>query len=205
MTPILRPVPAALALALFGCEQISQPPATVSDGLTAAHVGGHLGSYRDCPDEAWENHNADDAAPDRVAGAPDADCDGACGPLNCEAARLTFTLSNQSDVDAEGVEPVALFLLDRDGLEIVELPIAATLDEDGQPFDGALDAGGQALLHIEFVGLLDAAALVGPPADGDGAFDWRSGVQLRLLIGAATHDDTGLDTPLVYSLPEIDT
>lgn len=205
MKTLLRLSPTAFAaLALFGCDQLRLPPATAVDGLSVEHVGGHLGSYRDCPEEAWENQDAPAGeAADRAAF--DAICEGSCGPLNCEAARLTVNLINDSDVEAEGVEPVALFLLDREGIEAVELPIAAVFDTAGDPFDGHLGVGEQALVHIEFMGPLDVIALIGPPNDADGDAIWRSGAQLRLSIGAQTHDDTGLDTPPVYSLPEVDT
>lgn len=207
MSTLFRLSPAAFAaLALFGCDQLQLPPGEPgADGLIATHVGGHLGSYRDCPEQAFENQGADRAVMGIRDGAgSDADCDGACGPLNCEAARLTFTLSNDSDVIADGVEPIALFILDREGIEVVELPIAAALDRDGQPFDGHLEPGEEALVHVEFVGPFDVTAFVPREADGDG-IGWQNGAQIRLLVGSTTHEDTGLDTPELFSLPEVDT
>lgn len=195
---------ALAAAALFGCDQ--QPGGPIEpgiDGLEAIHVSGHLGSYRDCPEQAYENQQA--GAPEADAARFEGDCaTDQCGPLNCEAARLTFTLSNHGDVAAEGIT-ATLLILDREGLEVVELPVSATLAEDGSPFAGALAAGADALLHIEFAGPLDVEGLVGPPAAGDGDVAWQTGAQLRLVIEADGFSEAGFDTPELYSLPELDT
>lgn len=210
MKTLIRLSPLTLAAcALFGCDQRPFEPG--ADGLIATHVGGHLGSYRDCPEQAWESVGTD--RPDGVAEAdgarrPDADCaDDQCGPLNCEAARLTFELSNGSDLAADGVEAVALYILDRDGAALAELPIGATLDGDGQPFGGDIAAGARALLHVEFAAPLDVDALLGPPddANADGVRAWQSGARLHLVVGAASHEDAELITPELFSLPEVDT
>ncbi|MCB9543293.1 MAG: hypothetical protein H6703_12715 [Myxococcales bacterium] len=189
-----------LGWALGGCD--AQPAGEPqADGLAAVFVAGHLGSYRDCPDEAY---GASDRAarPDGDA-IIDADCaEEECGLLNCEAARLTLSLRNEGERDAEGIDVIGVFVLDAAGASVAALPVVAVTVE-GQPFDGALAAGTEALVDVEFVGPLAVDALTG--ADGDGLLGRPNGAPLRILLVSESHGELSLDTVAIYSLPEVDT
>lgn len=189
------------ATAMTACDpqHPNDPPA---QGLHALFISGHLGSYRDCPERA---HEAADAPQDGAA--IDADCDNdqdGCGPLNCQGARITLTLRNESDLDAEDIHPIGLFLLDAQGRSLTLLRIATITAQDNTPFDGTLPAGHEQQLHIDFAGPLDVTALTGAPADGDGPAN-QTGARLRLILDTDTHGDITLDTVELFSLPEVDT
>lgn len=192
------------ATAMTACDP-QHPTDPTPQELHALFVSGHLGSYRDCPELAHEAAAPQDPAQQPDA-ARDADCDSdqdTCAPLNCEPARITLTLRNESDLDAEAIHTIGLFLLDPQGRSITQLRVEAITTQDNTPFDATLPAGQEQQIHITFAGPLDLPALIAPPADARQA--WQTGARLRLFLATDTHGDLTLDTVELFSLPEVDT
>lgn len=206
---MIRPLPlvlAAAALGLVACDPQHpiEPGALGEAGLEAAYVAGHFGAYYDCPEEAYRPPPPRDA--DRAEGVDiDPDCAGDdCQLLSCTGARLTVSLSNTAEVDATGVTVLALFVLDEDAQAIVPLPIEAVYGDDGEPFDGELEAGAVELIQIEFTGPYDVAVITGEDTAGR-RFSWFSGAPVRVMLDSTSHAGSALDTPVLYSLPLVDT
>lgn len=216
-------VAGGLAGSMLACNQDPIEPGV--EGLELVYVSGHLGSYRDCPDKAFDPQGVDlpaaDGAPqddeaERPAPARDgdgfaADCaEEDCGPLNCQDAQLTVQLSNTSVEDAVGITVVSVIVLDSDGMGIAELPVLA-VNEPGpgaEEFRGLLAADEEAQLRVDFSGPLNVRDLGGnwnEDGDQDLRFGAVLGAEVHLVIEAVTHEDAELTTPELYSLPEVDT
>ena len=175
--------------------------------LTGAFVSGHLGSYWDCPDQAY--------------GGPDSDVDGAraegdcagdnCGvPLNCEDAQLTMSLSNESDLDATEVLVQRIELFTTDGDPRAELPLIAVIESDtGEPFDGHLAAGEEVLLRVEFQGPYNVWELLAPATDddtdGDSDFAAGYGGVVETTFTSQAHRDLTIESAELYEIPAVDT
>ena len=175
----------------------TSPQATST--LDLLYISGHLGTYRDCPEEAYDP----DAAP--VAG----DIDGAACPdgvdcpgiLNCTPAQVTLRIENIGDEGVTGINVTDVILLDADGAEHTFFPVVSQTSTTDTPFGGDLAAGDFVDVRVGFRGPYDLNALL-PAADSDG---FSAGAPVRVFIDAEGQAPGVLDTPTIYSQPEIDT
>ena len=213
LLPILL-LPALLLSTACLQEQEYFEPEPSESTLALTYISGHFGSYHSCPDEAFNPERpqgqASDQEGERRAGAPElaGDCADPCeggGLLNCEAAQVTLRLSNEGEVDLRGIVVRDLLVLDADDFERASLPVLAATLIQGGAFDGNLAAGQSVDLRVEFRGPLDLGALISGE-EGDEELRRRNeGARLRVFMRAEGQGDARLDTPEIYTMPEVAT
>jgi hypothetical protein len=168
--------------------------------LDLVFIAGHLGSYWDCPNEAYTEGEGD-APPAAEAGdcAPDAeDCGGI---LNCEGAQLSVQITNVGEDPVSGVEVIDIAILDGSGTPHVSLPILGAYQSDGSAFDGTLDAGEAVSLRVDFRGPLEPSDYADDTSDARS----RGGLPLRVKSKAEGQGPAALDTPEIEPIPAIAT
>lgn len=181
------------------------PPETITEStLELTYVSGHLGSYWDCPEEAYTPAAADRPAgesadmPASSGGAfADEDCDGEdCGGyLNCQAAQVTLMIDNLADWQVTGLDITDVELLSDAGDVLATLPVVSFDDLDRDVFDGSLGAEEGSTFRVEFRGPhnVDFAGV----GARDAAFE---AYPVRLIFEADEQEPASLDTPHISTL-----
>ena len=189
------------------CEQTLQPL------VTGVFVSGHLGNYRDCPDDGYSPQSTDSSSEP----APGADADfAACHPddqdcndtlLNCEQAQLTVSLSNAGDAAATGLQADRVELYNLDGDKVADLPVIE-VTESNAAYDGDLETQETLSLRIDFQGpqnpyqLLDTSS---SSSDEGVRFGGGSAGTVRVIFSADNHDDVTVEGKELYAVPSVDT
>lgn len=175
--------------------------------LEGTFIAGHLGSYWDCPDEAYGGTQSDNVGADFAEGA----ClEGSECPTftSCESAQVTLTLSNPSDTGGENILIDQIELFGTDGISRAVLPLEATIDTaTNEPFDGQLAAGEEVMLRVEFQGPLDPWQLL-QPMDGDTESGDRiagGGGIIEATFSSDNHADLTVESSALYDVPAVDT
>jgi hypothetical protein len=176
--------------------------------LSLTYYSGHFGSYQDCPQEAF-NPDQGSSEPNSD-GAPAEQADIACideedcnepAVFNCETAMAILKVTNSADEDLTGVVLDDLLILDSGGFERASLPVlAVTILNSGVPFDGTLGAGQSVELRVDFRGPLSVESLVAV----EGASP-QGTARLRLVLRAAGQSAATLDTPDIFTMPNVAT
>ena len=179
--------------------------------LQGVFVAGHLGSYWDCPQDAYraESTTSADAAEAPSAGLVAGDCaegESCGGILNCEDAQATISLTNDSSINAESVIIQRLELVSTDGDSLATLPLMDAFDaETGEPFDGQLEIGETVLLRVEFQGPYSVHELMPESPDGDSRISSGGGAILETTVSSDTHRDLKVESEELYGLPAVAT
>lgn len=186
--------------------------------LEGTYVSGHLGNYRDCPDDGYTPESSTDST--GRAGAPaEPDGDGYAGDcaegqdcggftMNCEDAQMTVRLTNPSSFDATGLQASTIELYDADGVLRATLPLMDTVDTaTNESFDGKLKAGEKITLRVEFLGPEDPYMLLSTDdASGDaGRIGSGAHGTVGITFRAATHKDLLVESSELYPVPSVDT
>lgn len=197
------------------CLVNCNPEPEEKPALKGTFVSGHLGSYWDCPDEAY---NPD---PEVVVGGANEDgafAEGDCAEgqeciaiLNCERAQAIVRLTNGGDANGEGVALQKIELLNTLDEVVAELPVISVQHSDiEEPFDGIVSTEDAVNLRVEFQGPLNPYEMLSVEdaansRNGDQAFG-SSGIGfLRLTFSADNHADVIILSTEVYGLPSVDT
>ena len=188
-----------------------KPDPTERPLLKASVLSGHLGNYRDCPNDALEGVGAQGDAAGLCAEVEGEDFDGCGGPLNCEDPMVTVSMSNGGDADALGLTVDKIELLTTSGDVVAELALIELirLDEiDGilqvVPFDGTIEQSIGTRLDLRIQGLNDLTILQDPGAD-EGARLAGTGGIIRVTFSAENHDDVIVESMELFDLPSVDT
>ncbi len=188
------------------CEELPGPE------LSGVFVSGHLGNYRDCPEDAYVGEaSGEPAGAGRVA--PEGDiAEGACAEgetctpiLNCETASATINLSNDGEGIATGVQVDRVELYNSLGELVATLPVM-DVASDGGAFSGELDASATTSLRIDFQGPQNPYSLLNTSdPSGDASFEASSSGTIRVIVTSDNDDELAVEGKGVYAVPSVDT
>lgn len=177
--------------------------------LKGVFVSGHLGSYWDCPEDAYHGEAPSPGADGDFAPGADGACmEGSECPSfeACEQAQVTIALSNGGAAQAREILVEQIELFGTDGVSRAILPLISTIDTaTNAPFDGTLAAGESVTLRVEFQGPYDPYGLLAPVDGAAGDRAIGGGGIVETTFSADNHDDVVVESAEIYDVPAIDT